>query len=388
MPEKVEHGSHKKTVDQMLNDGKFLEFLSRVKETGREVEVTDENEAEVQEMYHVFTESKKAAQLFAEVAHADFKQTLGAEVNTKEIKDASEVYLEKLALENPERFLELVENQKKYKQLLEETKKLKEKARILVHKSKLPQGETFADHGKKLLEQERKINTANSLFNTFFRRGKKKVAEAGLAADGIKQDQYYSRLASISEQMPMLREGAEGDVKLNTLREEMATIKHDLAQETEFFRTIHDLAEKKLQEEMSRLLDSDKASDIERATLYVTRAEQASEDFAIEYMSEIELPDGTMADKDQIREVIDLKMQTIVSKECEKLIDAESSEGLLGKLEKVIQKHVTHGSGKMKNEKLRDFLVETFQSVIDTAIPADKGRDLVLKRLIYKLEKI
>jgi len=71
-----------KSVDAMLNDGKFLEFLSRVQETGREFEVTDENTAEVQEMYHLYTESKKAAQLFAEVAHSDFKQTLGAEVST------------------------------------------------------------------------------------------------------------------------------------------------------------------------------------------------------------------------------------------------------------------------------------------------------------------
>lgn len=380
--------SQNKTVDQMLNDGKFLEFLSRVKETGRDVEVTDENTAEVQEMYHVYSESKKAAQLFAEVAHADFKQTLGAEVDVQEIRSASEAYLEKLAIENPARFMELVENQKKYKELLEETKKLKIKALQLIHKSKLPEKVTFADHARKLQHQEQKINTANSFFASIFKRSSKKQAQTSLAQEGVREDQYYERLAVISEQMPVLREGAQGEAQLNALREQMASIKHDLSEETEFFAAIHGLAEKKLREEMGRLLTSGKADDIDKASLYVTRAEQAEEDFALEYLSEIEFPNGTRANKEQIREVIEEKIETLVAKECEKLIEGENTEGLLRKMEKVLNRHVFSGSGTVKNEKLRNFLIETFQGVVAKTVPSDKGRDLVLKRLIYKLEKI
>jgi len=95
-----------------------------------------------------------------------------------------------------------------------------------------------------------------------------------------------------------------------------------------------------------------------------------------------------VANKEEVKDIIDLKIQTVVAKECEKLVNAESSEGLLGRLEKVILKHVRLGSGNMKNMELRDLLVETFEQVIENTVPADKGHKLVLKRLIYKLHKI
>jgi len=183
--------------------------------------------------------------------------------------------------------MELIANQKKYKELLEETKKLKVKSLVLIHKSKLPAGETFADHAQKLASQEKKINTANSIFNSIFKRSQKKQAQASLRSEGVHKDQYYERLAAVTDQMPVLREGAEAETQLNSMREHMATIKHDLAEETEFFTAIHGLAEKKLKEEMNRLLVSGKAADLDRAALYVRKAEQANEDFAIEYISEM-----------------------------------------------------------------------------------------------------
>ena len=334
-------------VNETLKDGKFAEFLVKVKEKRTEyTDIEDISDADILKFHEAFVMKKEASQKLSELYQQEIFNAL--KLNTAEVRQESkeciDEYLEEVAIDNPEGIKEVVVDMETYQKTLQD---IAERQAIL---NKL--GATAQEFDNSISELERlkidRKNREDELYDdleagqTGFKNRTKQVCawlvgkeyhSAREKSADEELDFVQKEMEQIDKALPVLEANRatakQTQTELGNLNTTLTTLKTQYCQSLDPMEKIHDILLRAANQELTNRYVSTKLTDLDTAEKEID-AWDDPEINDLDYFGGNELN----ITKENVQEQIRLTIQNEVRSH----IDSAKGESGLPAFEKTINK--------------------------------------------------